>query len=158
MNWKPQGVSLIRRQGGIELDSASPEETILIGKKIAALLSKGSVVALKGDIGSGKTCITKGIAKGLGINENITSPTYTIISEYKNGANPLLFHIDVYRLNNDSDFEDIGGLEILNSDGISVIEWSERIPNSLPSDVIIIKMEITGHSSRKILINGINKI
>ncbi|MDR0322876.1 MAG: tRNA (adenosine(37)-N6)-threonylcarbamoyltransferase complex ATPase subunit type 1 TsaE, partial [Treponema sp.] len=112
------------------LVSNSPEETFALGQNIASLLSPGSVVALKGTLGSGKTCLAKGIARGLGITDIITSPTYTIISEYP--ASTTLFHIDAYRLNGDKDFEDIGGPEIINSCGISIIEWSERIPNSLP--------------------------
>jgi len=141
--------------------STSPQETIDLGKRIAALLTPGSVVALNGPLGSGKTCLAKGIAYGLGINENVTSPTYTIISEYQSGEQgyPTLFHIDAYRLNNDRDFEDIGGPEIIaSSDGISVIEWSERIPKSLPRNTITIDLEITGASSRLIKIHGLDKL
>jgi len=101
--------------------------------------------------------LTKGIAFGLGISENITSPTYTIISEYKSSVSSL-YHIDAYRLNNDKDFEDIGGPEIINSNGISVIEWSGRILKSLPENTITISIEITGQSSRSIRIKGVKKI
>jgi len=142
--------------GFVKFVSISPEETFNTGLSLAALLIPGSVVALKGDLGSGKTMLAKGIIKGLGINENITSPTYTIISEYQHS--PALYHIDVYRLNNDKDFEDIGGPEIINSGGISIIEWSERIPNSIPANAITISLEITGHSTRKIVINGIKSL
>ena len=140
--------------------SNSPQETIALGKRIAALLTPGSVIALNGSLGSGKTCLAKGIAGGLGINENVTSPTYTIISEYQNGeqGSPTLYHIDAYRLNNDRDFEDIGGPEIIASAGISVIEWSERIPKSLPENTIKIDLEITGASSRLIRIHGLDKL
>jgi len=144
------------------LTTSSPQETIDLGRRIAASLTQGSVVALNGPLGSGKTCLTKGIAEGLGINENVTSPTYTIISEYqssKQGGSPTLYHIDAYRLNNDRDFEDIGGPEIIaSSDGISVIEWSERIPKSLPENTITIDLEITGASSRLIKIHGLDKL
>jgi len=141
--------------------STSPQETIELGRRIAALLTPGSVIALNGPLGSGKTCLAKGIACGLGINENVTSPTYTIISEYQNGKQgcSTLYHIDAYRLNNDRDFEDIGGPEIIaSSDGISVIEWSERIPKSLPRNTITIDLEITGASSRLIKIHGLDKL
>nr|AGS53147.1 ATPase YjeE [uncultured bacterium contig00060] len=151
MKWKPREGFLIK------LVSASPQETFNIGQRIAALLSQGSVIALKGVLGSGKTHLTKGIASGLGINENITSPTYTIISEYQ--IDDLkLYHIDAYRLNNDKDFEDIGGPEIINSNGISVIEWSDRITKSIPKTSITISLEITGNSSRLITLNGIEKL
>jgi len=138
-----------------EIISNSPEETVLAGKKIAALLEKGSVVALTGTLGSGKTNLVKGIAAGLGIDDNITSPTYTIINEYKIEKEDIIFyHIDVYRLKGDSDFEDINGPGIIGSDGISVIEWSERIPGSLPENRITVNIEITGTTSRIIKITG----
>jgi tRNA threonylcarbamoyladenosine biosynthesis protein TsaE len=138
--------------------SNSPEETISIGKRIAGFLSAGSVVALAGCLGSGKTCLTKGIALGLGITDNITSPTYTIINEYQNGSSPTLLHIDAYRLNCGKDFEDIGGDEAINSGCISIIEWSERIPESIPENSIKIGIEITSPVSRAIKINGLDKL
>jgi tRNA threonylcarbamoyladenosine biosynthesis protein TsaE len=113
-------------------------------------LKKGSVVALKGPLGAGKTCFTKGIARGLGVAEEITSPTYTIVSEYeardpedRSAAIPF-FHIDAYRLNGDEDFSSLGGEEYLGEEGISVVEWSERIAGSLPSDALTAEIEITG--------------
>ena len=108
-------------------------------------------MALQGTLGSGKTVFAAGIANGLGIGENITSPTYTIINEY--AGSPVLYHIDAYRLDDDRDFRNIGGDEIINSAGISVIEWSERIPESLPDNAIKVSIEITGPSSRLIKIN-----
>ncbi|MCL2442147.1 MAG: tRNA (adenosine(37)-N6)-threonylcarbamoyltransferase complex ATPase subunit type 1 TsaE [Treponema sp.] len=142
----------------LEITSNSPDETTALGKRIAGYLSNGSVVALEGRLGSGKTCLVKGITSGLGITENITSPTYTIINEYtRNNLSPI-YHIDVYRLSGDKDFEDIGGLEIINSDGISLIEWSERIQKSLPSDTITVSLFITESSSRLIKINGLESI
>ena len=131
--------------------SNSPQETIAAGRKIAGLLSPGSVVALKGTLGSGKTLFASGVAGGLGVKENITSPTYTIINEYENS--PVFYHIDVYRLKGDRDFQEIGGDEIINGDGISVIEWSDLIPKSLPDKALTISLEITGPSSRLIKIN-----
>ncbi|MDR0502323.1 MAG: tRNA (adenosine(37)-N6)-threonylcarbamoyltransferase complex ATPase subunit type 1 TsaE [Treponema sp.] len=134
--------------------SNSAEETFAFGQHIASLLKSGSVAAVSGELGSGKTCLAKGIAAALGITENITSPTYTIISEYQIPNTPVNFyHIDAYRLNNDDDFGQIGGTEIINGGGISVIEWSERIANSLPPDSIHITIEITGPASRLIKIN-----
>jgi tRNA threonylcarbamoyladenosine biosynthesis protein TsaE len=140
----------------LELSSSSPEETFFVGKRVAALLSSGSVIALEGELGSGKTSFAKGIAAGLGINENLTSPTYTIINEYP--GPPVLYHIDAYRLNGDRDFEDIGGNEIINSGGICIIEWGGRIPKSLPIDAITILLKITGSSSRSIKIKGVDTL
>jgi len=144
----------------VNIVSNSPEETIFIGKRIASFLTAGSVVALVGCLGSGKTCLTKGIALGLGITENITSPTYTIINEYQGEkeSSPTLLHIDAYRLNCEKDFEDIGGDETINSDGISIIEWSERIPKSIPENSIKIVMEIISPVSRSIKIKGLDKL
>ena len=143
-----------------ELISNSPQETADIGRQIASRLSAGSVVALQGTLGSGKTHLTKGIALGLGILETITSPTYTIINEYPLADTSHLkassfYHIDVYRLNDEKEFEDTGGLEIINGNGICVIEWSERILNFLPADAIGVSLEITGISSRKFHIKGL---
>jgi tRNA threonylcarbamoyladenosine biosynthesis protein TsaE len=113
-------------------------------------------VALRGGLGAGKTCLVKGIARGLGVREQVTSPTYTIISEYeayKDGEKIPFYHIDAYRLRGDGDFSAMGGDEILDSGGISVIEWSENIPGSLPAGAVIIDMVIpagTGNSLREI--------
>ena len=138
----------------LEFLSNSPDETKNIGIQTASHLIPGSVVALKGTLGSGKTIFAKGIAFGLGMSECITSPTYTIINEYTYAAG-ILYHIDAYRLNGDKDFENIGGTEIINSGGICIIEWSEQIPNSLPADTITVSLEIKGVSSRLIKILGL---
>jgi tRNA threonylcarbamoyladenosine biosynthesis protein TsaE len=141
-----------------ELVSNSPQETIAIGGRIASSIektTKGSVVALVGGLGSGKTCLVKGIALSLGVNENITSPTYTIVSEYGCRLFPALYHIDAYRLNNENDFENIGGSEIINGGGICLIEWADRIMKILPQDTITVNIKITGRDSRSIQIQGI---
>jgi tRNA threonylcarbamoyladenosine biosynthesis protein TsaE len=141
------------------LVSNSPDETTSIGNRIAkAICGAGTVVALAGTLGSGKTYLTKGIAHGLGINENLTSPTYTIINEYLLPDHSTFYHIDAYRLDNDKDFEDIGGIDVINSGGISVIEWSERLPGSIPDNAITVTLEITGPTSRRIEITGLEKI
>jgi len=137
--------------------SASPEETEALGEKFAQKLKTGSIIALKGGLGAGKTCFTRGIARGLGITENVTSPTYTIVSEYSarlNGQTVPLYHIDAYRLNGDEDFENTGAGELINrkmggkTGGIAVIEWSERVPRSIPGDAVTVEIEITGSQSR----------
>jgi tRNA threonylcarbamoyladenosine biosynthesis protein TsaE len=139
-----------------EYVSGSPEETEALGENITRILWKdrpgsGSVIALKGGLGAGKTCLVKGIARGLGIDETITSPTYTIVNEYQallNGQTLPLYHIDAYRLNGDEDFENTGAAENLSGQGIAIIEWSERIPRSIPAYAISITIEITGPQSR----------
>jgi tRNA threonylcarbamoyladenosine biosynthesis protein TsaE len=122
-----------------------------LGERFAEKLKKGSVIALKGGLGAGKTCLVKGIARGLGVTESVTSPTYTIVSEYHtrlNGEIVPLYHIDAYRLNGDEDFENTGAGELMGGGGVTVIEWSERIPRSIPPDAIHIDIEITGPQSR----------
>ena len=135
--------------------SSSEEETFALGKRIALLLEKGAVVALRGPLGAGKTCLAKGLAQGIGIADEITSPTYAIISEYK--AFVPFYHIDAYRLKGNDDFSAIGGEEIVFGDGISVIEWSERIPDFIPLEAFRIDFEITGENKRRIHIYKGNK-
>ena len=147
--------------------SNSVDETFDLGVKISKKLSiaprTGHIIALNGDLGSGKTCLTKGIACGLGVTETVTSPTYNIVNEFflvGSGkwvvGSRVLYHIDAYRLNDERDFEDIGGQDILSSDNICIIEWSEKIKNLLPEDTITINIEITGLETRKITIKGIS--
>jgi tRNA threonylcarbamoyladenosine biosynthesis protein TsaE len=131
--------------------SSSPEETAALGERIARGLGPGSVVALRGGLGAGKTCLAGGIARGLGIDEPVTSPTYTIVSEYE-GRFPF-YHIDAYRLGGDEDFEALGGPELLGGQGVSVIEWSERIPRSIPPPAIIIELEIRTDGKRGIRVS-----
>ena len=137
-----------------ERSSSSPEETEALGQSLARHLEPGMVIALQGSLGAGKTCLVKGIACGLGIAENITSPTYTIISEYP-GKVPL-YHIDAYRLNSDDDFESTGAGEYIGERGVTIIEWPDRIPLSIPHDAITIQIEITGPQSRIFRIKGMD--
>jgi tRNA threonylcarbamoyladenosine biosynthesis protein TsaE len=134
----------------VELVSASPEETINTGERIAGFLHPGSVVALRGGLGTGKTYLTKGIARGLGVKEEITSPTYTIICEYQ-GKLPL-YHIDAYRLGGDDDFNALGGEDFLYGPGVSVIEWSELLRQSIPPEAIIVEISLLEGNHRLIRI------
>jgi tRNA threonylcarbamoyladenosine biosynthesis protein TsaE len=131
------------------LISSSEEETKEYGIQLAQILRRGSIVALRGGLGVGKTYFTKGLAQGLGITEEVTSPTYTMINEYR-GQNFPLYHIDAYRLRGDDDFSALGAEELLYGDGITVIEWSERI--SLPPDAITVEIEILEDGKRRIQI------
>ena len=143
----------------------SPEETFILAEQIAEYIlqninvNTNIIIALNGELGCGKTVFAKGLLNGLGIEDTITSPTYTIINEYRLTKEPFtnlpLYHIDLYRLNNDNDFFEIGGQEILDS-GISIIEWAERIKNSLPENSIYITFEITGNTKREINIQGLS--
>ena len=117
----------------------SPEETIELGIKIGNKLKKGDVIAMQGTLAAGKTTITKGIAQALGITDTITSPTFCLISEYY-GKMPL-YHMDVYRLDGEEDFVNLGTDDMIYGDGISIIEWSEKIMNELPKKTIILKIQ-----------------
>jgi len=115
------------------------EETERLGMKLAKVLKPGSVVALCGDLGAGKTTLTKAIAKGLGITSLVTSPTFTIIHEYKEGRLPF-YHFDVYRLDDEEELHELGYEEYFYGDGVSVVEWADRVEGCLPKDAIRIKI------------------
>jgi tRNA threonylcarbamoyladenosine biosynthesis protein TsaE len=134
------------------LISASPEETLALGEKLGHRLPPGAVIALRGKLGAGKTWLTKGIARGLDVAEPVTSPSYTIISEYS-GRLPL-YHFDAYRLSGDDDFAGLGADELIYSGGVSVIEWSERIPGSIPEDALVIEVEILEGETRRFRLEG----
>ena len=133
--------------------SNSVQETIGIGEKIARKLKKGDVVALVGNLGAGKTVLTKGIARGLGVRDvrYVNSPTFVIIKEYK-GRIPL-YHLDVYRLNKSSSLDAEGYEEYFYGDGVTVIEWADKIRAILPKKYIEVKLSVSGENSRRIEIN-----
>src|SRR2546426_299707 len=108
------------------VETHSATETIAFGRTLAEELRAGDVVALSGELGSGKTCLVKGIASGLGITQDVTSPTFTIIHEYRSGRLPL-YHVDLYRLDSLPQALAAGIEDYLGRDGITVIEWAERI-------------------------------
>ena len=108
----------------------SPEQTELLGKKLAELLRPGDVIAFYGDLGAGKTAFTRGLAAGRGIREAVTSPTYTIVNEYLSGRMPL-FHFDMYRLSSSEELFDIGWEDYLSRGGVCAVEWSEQVAVAL---------------------------
>lgn len=136
----------------IEFILKSEDETVKLGKRLGKALKKGDVIALDGTLAAGKTYFTKGIAQGLDIKDEITSPTFTIVSEYSGRLH--LYHIDVYRLDGADDFLDLGAEEMLYGEGICVIEWSEKVKSVLPKNTIYVKIFINEDSSRKIIIEG----
>ncbi len=118
----------------------SPEETLELGEAIGHELSRGSIVALTGELGAGKTVLVKGIAKGLGVLEEPTSPTYVIMNVYEGSV--TLYHFDLYRLSSEVDLEAIGYEEYFFGDGVSVVEWAERAQGLFPENTIDIAMVI----------------
>ena len=113
----------------------SPEETRALGRTLAQALQGGAVVAFTGDLGAGKTAFVSGMAEGLGIEERVTSPTFTIVNEYEGGRLPL-FHFDMYRLGSSEELFDIGWEDYLARGGVCAVEWSEIIDDALEGDVI----------------------
>lgn len=138
----------------LEFTTKTSEETIELGFKIGQKLKKGNIIAMQGTLAAGKTTITKGIAKALEITDTITSPTFCLISEYY-GKMPL-YHMDVYRLEGSEDFENLGTEDMLYGDGVCIIEWSEKIMDSLPKETIILNIQPQDDGSRKIQISNWN--
>ena len=136
----------------MEFITNSPEETEKIGEKLAKALPAGTILAYRGDFGAGKTAFTPGLARGLGANEPVTSPTYTIVNEYLSGRLPL-FHFDMYRLRSADDLFDIGWEDYLDRNGICAVEWSENVAEAM-EDAVFITIQKTGESSRRIIVEG----
>ena len=130
----------------------SPAETEAIGAALGKILTPGTVIAYRGDLGAGKTAFTRGLAKGLGCREIVTSPTYTIVNEYLGGRLPL-FHFDMYRLRSSDDLFDIGWEDYLDRGGVCAVEWSENVEDAM-EDAICITIEKLGEESRQITLEG----
>jgi tRNA threonylcarbamoyladenosine biosynthesis protein TsaE len=140
-----------RKQGTFA--SSSPEETAAIGRRLAASLPDGSIVALVGPLGSGKTVFVKGLAAGLGLPaRSATSPTFTLINEY-GGLRPLV-HVDLYRLAGRTEIDDLGLEEYFDGPGIVAVEWAERADFLLPEETVTITFERLGPRKRKITVTG----
>ena len=139
------------------LDSYTQAETLALGILLGNHAPKGTCIALHGDLGSGKTLLTKGIAKGMGITEPITSPTFTIVNQYLNGK-CILNHMDIYRINDEEELYELGIEEYFDRDSICVVEWPEILGSILPSDTININftkhMDEDGSEWRHITINA----
>ena len=134
--------------------TSSPEETFRFGKSLGKHLSAGSIVALYGELGSGKTCLTQGIGNGLDVPQGfyITSPTFLLVNEYP-GRIPF-FHMDFYRITELSELDDIGIDEIFSSNGIVVIEWADKFPSVLPKERLDLSFTILDDSKRELVLAG----
>jgi len=130
----------------------SPAETEAIGAALGNVINPGTVIAYRGDLGAGKTAFTRGLAKGLGCKEIVTSPTYTIVNEYLGGRIPL-FHFDMYRLTSSDDLFDIGWEDYLERGGVCAVEWSENVDDAM-EDALYITIEKLGEDSRRIILEG----
>ena len=132
----------------------SSAETEAIGAALGKIIDPGTVIAYRGDLGAGKTAFTRGLARGLGCREIVTSPTYTIVNEYLGGRIPL-FHFDMYRLRSSDDLFDIGWEDYLDRGGVCAVEWSENVDDAM-EDAVCITIEKLGEDSRRITIEGGN--
>ena len=132
--------------------TTSPAQTEAIGAALGAIIPAGTVIAYRGDLGAGKTAFTRGLARGLGYLEPVTSPTYTVCNEYLGGRLPL-FHFDMYRLRSADDLWDIGWEDYLDRNGICAVEWSENVEDAMEG-AIRITIEKTGEDTRRITIEG----
>jgi len=140
-------------------ETHSDEETIALGRTLAASLPKPAVVLLIGNLGAGKTTLAKGIVNGLGAAEpeEVSSPTFTLIHEYGSAAHGnLVYHIDLYRLERPEEIATLGLDEIFDREAVVLIEWGERFPRLLPQDRIEIRLTPLGEDSRRIEVNTVN--
>lgn len=117
------------------IESFSPEDTFGVGEQLAKEARPGDIYTLEGDLGVGKTIFTKGVARGLGIDEPVTSPTFTILQEYESGRLPL-YHFDVYRIGDPEEMDEIGYEDYFYGQGICLIEWASRIEELIPAEAI----------------------
>lgn len=136
-----------------EFISNSPEESEEFAFRIAKTLRGGTVIAFQGGMGMGKTHFTRGLARGLGFKDDVSSPTFAIINEYRGGRLPL-FHFDMYRIESWEDLDSCGFFDYMNENGVIAVEWSENIAAALPDDTVYITIEKLGENSRKITIEG----
>ena len=136
----------------MEFITNSPLETEAVGEALGKVLKPGSILAYEGDLGAGKTAFTRGLARGLGATELVTSPTYTIVNEYLSGRLPL-FHFDMYRLASSDDLWDIGWEDYLERGGVCAVEWSENVADAMEGAITVCIQKCT-EDSRKITITG----
>jgi tRNA threonylcarbamoyladenosine biosynthesis protein TsaE len=129
------------------LTTASPEDTQQLGEKLGRLACPGDILLLSGELGSGKTCLTQGIAWGLGIEGYATSPSFVVMNQYQ-GRLPL-YHIDLYRLDNVAEVMDLGLDDYLYGDGVCVVEWADRAPQAFPAEHLLIKISSLSDTSRR---------
>ena len=136
----------------MEFITHSPTETERIGEALGRIVPAGTIVAYRGNLGAGKTAFTRGLARGLGYTEAVTSPTYTIVNEYLGGRLPL-FHFDMYRLASADDLWDIGWEDYLDRNGVCAVEWSENVEEALDG-AMSVTIERLGEEQRRICLEG----
>ncbi|WP_276857887.1 tRNA (adenosine(37)-N6)-threonylcarbamoyltransferase complex ATPase subunit type 1 TsaE [Intestinimonas timonensis] len=131
----------------------SPSETEALGESLAGQLEPGTVIAFTGDLGAGKTAFVRGLARGLGVQERVTSPTFTIVNEYEGGRLPL-FHFDMYRLGSADELFDIGWEDYLARGGVCAVEWSENVSDALDNDCLRVDIRRGENDDQRIITIG----
>lgn len=137
----------------MEYHTHNEQETEALGEKLASALRPRTVLAFTGDLGAGKTAFTRGLARGLGVTDRVTSPTFTIVNEYEGGRLPL-FHFDMYRLTSSEELFDIGWEDYLSRGGVCAVEWSENVTDALEGAISIDIRRGPGDNDRLITIEG----
>lgn len=137
----------------MKITTHSPEETIDAAKKLGSMLHAGDIIAYKGGLGAGKTTFTRGLAIGLGLGDNVFSPTFSLVNEYK-GKNISLYHFDMYRISGEDDLESTGFYDYPFEDNIVAVEWSENIADFLPENTIYITISRIDDDTREIIIEN----
>ncbi|MBO5571342.1 MAG: tRNA (adenosine(37)-N6)-threonylcarbamoyltransferase complex ATPase subunit type 1 TsaE [Ruminococcus sp.] len=135
----------------IKIKTSSPEETIAAAEKLGGLLKAGDMIAYKGGLGAGKTTFTRGLAIGMGLGDNVTSPTFALVNEYR-GEDITLYHFDMYRINSEEDLESTGFYDYDFENNVAAVEWSENIAAFLPKSTIYITIERLSELEREIII------
>ena len=138
----------------MQITSRSVEETRILGSRLADQLKPGDVLLLEGDLGAGKSVLARGIAKGLGVEETVTSPTFTILNVYESGRLPL-YHFDWYRLESSDELYELGMDEYIGGDGAALVEWPERCPDALPDVFLRIRIRTIGPDTRELTLEPV---
>jgi tRNA threonylcarbamoyladenosine biosynthesis protein TsaE len=142
----------------LELEASDAGETARVGLRIGQRCRPGAVIALEGPLGAGKTTLVQGLALALAVEEIITSPTFTLISQYRGtcqGRPVDLFHVDLYRLAHERELEDLGLEELMSGQGITVVEWGEKAASLLPEDAVRVRIEFAPEGGRRIRVEGL---
>lgn len=135
------------------IETKTSAETQSLGEKLAPLLQSDDVILFTGDLGAGKTQFVQGVARGLGVQASVTSPTFNILLEYHDGRLPL-FHFDLYRLDEPEELDDIDFFGVLESDGVSFVEWSEKFPEEMPEDYLSLSLAVCPDETRVLTVAG----
>lgn len=138
----------------MQLTTHSPEETIALGEKIGSRLRGGDVIAFRGDLGAGKTTMTRGIAVGMGLPDEVTSPTFALLNEYREEGVTPLCHFDMYRIGSSDELDAVGFYDCLEQGCALAVEWSENIDDALPEGTVFVQLDRIDDSTRRITITG----